>query len=679
MRNTLLGSLTTIAAALVLAPLWAQEPQQPRPVFRSDAHFVTVDAYPLRDGKVVEGLTKADFVVEEDGQPQTIENFEFIEGASGAAETARRDPNTIAESRLLAADARTRAFVVYLDVPHVSVEGANATRVPLVTMLNALIGENDLFAVTTPDQPAATITFGRKVTSAEDALTRNWKWGTRGTTRRTPLEQTIEQCFPADNMGQEGWIRDGTAMRPLADVLIDRAREEQTIQHLEDLVLYLGHLREGRTSVVLFTEGWRLFNDDGRLTGYTGGRQRPAQCDQYLIRYANVNLQSRFREILNLANRANVTFYPVNPAGLGAFDLPISSRQMGTGLITESPIAQGLNNIRDRASNMQTLASNTDGIAVVNTNDLRTGLQKVTDQLKSYYLLGYYSTNRKFDGKARRISVKVKQAGIDVKARRGYTAPTEAERMARASSTAPNGAVTPAGPAGPSPVESALGALARIRPSSELFIDATLGAAPAGKLTVVAEVNTSQLARGALAKGGTLDITVTGAGGVLVGTTQVALAPGARGGVATIDVPSDLKSVSVAAKVRDAAVVFDARMDVARDAGAVFGSPLVYRATPSSRSPLLPVASYEYRRTERVHIDVPLARALDRREARILGRTGQPMAVTVTLTEREVEGRLLLGLDAVLGPLAPGDYVIEITGTAGADTETRLIAIRVSS
>src|SRR5687768_3816349 len=165
MRNTLFGSLSTIAAALVLAPLWAQEPQQPRPVFRSDAHFVTVDAYPLRDGKVVEGLTQADFVVEEDGQPQTIENFEFIEGASGAPETARRDPNTIAESRLLAADARTRAFVVYLDVPHVSVEGAHATRVPLVTMLNALVGENDLFAVTTPDQPPATITFGRKVIS----------------------------------------------------------------------------------------------------------------------------------------------------------------------------------------------------------------------------------------------------------------------------------------------------------------------------------------------------------------------------------------------------------------------------------------------------------------------------------------------------------------------------------
>jgi VWFA-related protein len=658
--------------------VWAQEPQQPRPIFRSDAHFVTVDAYPMRDGKVVEGLTAADFVVEEDGQPQTIENFEFIEGIGGVPESARRDPNTVRESQLLAADARTRAFVVYLDIPHVSVEGAYATRGPLVSMLNALVGQNDLFAVTTPDQPATSLTFARKLVSAEDALTRHWKWGTRGTARRTPLEQEIEQCFPSDSMGQEGWIRDGTGMRPVSDVLIDRAREEQTIQHLEDLVLYLGHLREGRTSVVLFTEGWRLFSDDGRLTGY-GGRQRPARCDQYLVRYGNLNLQSRFREILNLANRANVTFYPVNPSGLAAFDLPISARQMGTGNITESPVAQGLNNLRDRASNMQTLASNTDGIAVVNTNDLKTGLQKVTDQLKSYYLLGYYSTNRKFDGKARRISVKVKQPGIDVKARRGYTAPTEAERIARASSTAPGGAGAPAVSAGPSPVELALGALARIRPSSELFVDATLGAAPNGRLTVVAEIGGAQLARGVLAKGGTLDVTLTGPGGAALGTTQLTLAPAARGGVAVMDVPAGTNTVTVAVKLRDATVVFDARTDVSRDTGPVFGSPFVYRATPSSRSPLLPVAGFEFRRTERVHVDWPLTRPLDRREARILGRNGQPMVVTVTLTEREAEGRLLLGLDAVLGPLAPGDYLIEITGTAGSATETRLLAIRVGS
>jgi VWFA-related protein len=515
--------------------------------------------------------------------------------------------------------------------------------------------------------------FARKLVSAEGMLTRHWAWGTRNSLVRTPAEQEIEQCFPADNQGREGWIRDGSSMRPAADVIIDRAREEQTLQHLEDFVIYLGQIREGRTSVILFTEGWRLFNDDGGLMGLTG-RQRPPVCDQYLVRYANINLQSRFREIMARANRSNVTFYPVNPAGLATFDVPISQRLMGTGNIGDSVLRQNSENISNRSSSMQTLAENTDGLAVVNTNDLKAGLLRVSDQLKAYYLLGYYSSNRKFDGKARRISVKVKQPGIDVKARRGYTAPTEAERSARSAA-----ASAPAGPTGPSPVEAALDALSRIRPSSELFVHATLGAGPTGKLTVVAEVSGPQLERGALQRGGTLDVTVTGAGGAELAKGQVGVLATSRGGVVVMDVPPGTTQANVSVMLRAVPLTFLARTDVTRDTGAVIGGPLIYRATPSSRSPLLPVAGFDFRRTERVHVDWPITGPLDRREARLLGRNGQPIAVNITLTEREVDGRLMLGLDALLAPLAPGDYVIEVTATIGTTTETRLVGIRVGS
>ena len=75
---------------------------------------------------------------------------------------------------------------------------------------------------------------------------------------------------------------------------------------------------------------------------------------------------------------------------------------------------------------MRTLAENTDGIAVVATNDLAAGLKRVLDDVSAYYLIGYYSTNTKFDGRLRRIEVRVKQPDINVRARRGYMAPTEA-------------------------------------------------------------------------------------------------------------------------------------------------------------------------------------------------------------------------------------------------------------
>jgi VWFA-related protein len=674
--------LILVLAGLVLVEAQAPPAQQPppapqtaqpqRPIFRSDANFVTVDAYPLRDGKVVEGLTAANFVVEEDGQPQTIESFEFIGGADAASpESTRRDPNTIRESQLLAADARTRAFVVYLDITHVSEEGARASRSPLITMLNGLIGDNDLVAVASSYQAPRTITFGRKLISIEDMLTRHWGWGTRGSTRRSPLEEQFEQCFPADNAGQEGWVRDGEAMRPVADVLMDRSREDATMTQLEELVDVLGMMREGRTSVVLFTEGWRLFSDDGGLSGYVQSRRVPQECTQYLVRYGNMGLQTRFRELIARANRSNVTFYPVNPSGVTVFDQPISQRVMGTGRIDQSAMRQGMNNLKDRADAMHVLGNNTDGFAVSANSDLKAGLQRIVNQLRAYYLLGYYSTNRKFDGKTRRISVKVNQPGIDVKARKGYVAPTEADRAARAAAAA-----APAGATGPSPVAVALDALARIRPSAELFVHAGI---TGDSVTVVAEVSGPQLDRGALAKGGTLEVTLTGAGGAALGTAQADLAAAARGGVVTLPLPAGTNAATVSAKVRAAGATFEARTEVARETGTVLGAPRVYRATPSSRSPLLPVAGFDFRRTERVHVEWPIAKALDARTARLLGRNGQPVAVSVTLTERDVDGRLMLALDALLAPLAPGDYVIEITATSGGVTETRLMGIRVGN
>jgi len=682
MRPVVIGCTALVASLVAIAPVlranpgpWtlsnpgphAAQAQPQRPIFRSDAHFVTVDAYPTKDGKVVEGLTAADFVVEEDGKPQAVESFEFVDATGATPEATRRDPNTVAQSLLLASDARMRAFVVYLDIQHVSAGGANAARAPLITFLNRLVGENDLISLTTSMVPPNGLTFGRRTMGVEDLISRNWRWGTRDNVRNTPLEDEFEQCFPADNNGGEGWIRDGQAVRRLSAVLRDRAREEAVLENLEDLVLYLGTLREGRTSIVLFTEGWRLFRGDQGLMGYTG--RRNPECDMHLVRYANMDSPSRLREIIALANRSNVVFYTVNPGGLQVFDYAISERVLGTGNINESPIAQGMNNINDRVGSMQTLANNTDGIAVLNTNDLKAGLQRVSDSLRAYYLLGYYSTNKAFDGRPRRIKVTVKQPGVEVTARRGYTAPDAAERAARAAAEA-----NPVAAKGPSPVDLAMGGLARLRPDTDLFVHTTLVGT---RLTTFAEVGAAQVARGVLAKDGVLEVTVTGADGATVGTAEVPVTAAMRAAGATLEVPAASGSLTVTARVRTASGTFEVKTPTTRDDGTVLGAGLVYRATPSSRSPLVPVASQQFRRTERVHIEWPIAGPLDSREGRLLGRNGEPVAVTITLTEIARDGRPVLTLDGLLAPLAPGDYVVEVTAGVAGKTETRLVAIRV--
>jgi hypothetical protein len=92
------------------------------------------------------------------------------------------------------------------------------------------------------------------------------------------------------------------------------------------------------------------------------------------------------------------------------------------------------------------------------------------------------------------------------------------------------------------------------------------------------------------------------------------------------------------------------------------------------------VADFHFRRTERARFEFATFKTLDRREARLLDRRGQPLAVNIKLSEQPDarSGTRMLAADVVLAPLADGDYVLEIEGGAGTDVERRLVAFRVS-
>src|SRR5581483_1060705 len=152
----------------------------------------------------------------------------------------------------------------------------------------------------------------------------------------------------------------GAVMRRLSDVLIARRREYQTMRSVQELIDRLGGLREARTVVLLFSDGWTLYqpspvlaNQAGGDNGSTlpgvyrgpgGGLQMNAplgtgrvtsECRAELLRLANIDDNERFRDIIAEANRRNVSFYPVNPGGLEVFDEPLS--------VNAPPSAAGLN------------------------------------------------------------------------------------------------------------------------------------------------------------------------------------------------------------------------------------------------------------------------------------------------------------------------------------------------
>jgi VWFA-related protein len=687
-------------------PQQTQPPQTPAgqaPVFRAGVNLVTVDAYPVRDGQIVEGLTPADFEVLEDGKPQKIETFEFVR-IEPTPKAELRDPNTVGESLKLAADPHNRVFVVFLDQHFVRMDGSHDIRRPLVKMLDGILAPNDLFGVLTPRMRPPDVALVRRVLTVEEELAKYWIWGMRDSAKLQPEGELAARCYetpPATAFAES--VVDPTPIRNIPAEVLQRSYEDHTLTQLEELIAFLGHVREARSSAIVVTDGWVLYGRNEALaSGLStadgssfppgifvgpggkigqGGSRDPnamggkdiASCTAEMTRLARMDDQQRMRDLIALANRNNVTFNAVNPSGLSAWDqnpasmTPVEQAAIKANAAGGNLVSGLTTNLQNRIDTLLTLTKNTDGIAIVNTNDLTGGLKRIVDENSAYYLMGYYSTNTKLDGKYRRLDVRVNQPKIRVAARRGYTAGTEGDKISRAAPAAPSVAQ--------SSIDDALGALGKSQSDAELV---TRGTAAAGELTVVVEIGSHPIEIGQWADGGDVQVFVTDMTGQELPPVQGKIEPGRRSVALKVPIAPDAAGPwMIRTKVRDRNNTIEDRGEVRRPPASLLGAALLWRGTPSARSALLPVAAAEYRRTERVHVDWPVLKPLDRREARLLGRDGQPLAVGVSVTERDVDGRPTLSADAVLGPLAPGDYLIELTVGAGAEEEKQLVAIRV--
>src|SRR5437773_12513531 len=110
-----------VSIALLAGAVAQQSPPPPtaaqqRPLFRGGTHFVRVDAYPLQDGKIVEGLTADDFEILEDGKLQKVDSFDFVKFETFTPDVERRNPSSQREGFDLAADPRYRVFVIFVDL-----------------------------------------------------------------------------------------------------------------------------------------------------------------------------------------------------------------------------------------------------------------------------------------------------------------------------------------------------------------------------------------------------------------------------------------------------------------------------------------------------------------------------------------------------------------------------------
>jgi VWFA-related protein len=322
----LVATASAVAMAQNRQPGQSTADSQQPPTFRAEANYVRVDMYAMQDGRAVEDLKVDEIEVLEDGATQKIETFEHVRVRPAGPQETRIEPNTVRESRAMAADPRARVFVIFLDTYHTQVEGSHNMRLPVVRFLDRVIGQDDLVAVMTPEMSPAQLTLGRKTTVISQMMQEDWAWGRRGQLERDPKEERYEQCYPSKRDEADAIARE----------MIDRRREKLSLDALDDLIVHLRGLREERKAVLLISEGWVVYRDNPRLArtvqGRTPGRPdvfvgrggRPStadpqavggatmyECDADRVMLSQMDHRFRVQRLADEANRANVSFYPI--------------------------------------------------------------------------------------------------------------------------------------------------------------------------------------------------------------------------------------------------------------------------------------------------------------------------------------------------------------------------------
>lgn len=677
MRHLLATAAACCAAAGAI--LAAQQTAPPRPTFKSEANYIRVDAFVTSDGRPVEDLRAEDFELFEDGKPQKIDAFEFVRIAPAGPDATRVEPHTQEAANQMAADPRARVFVVFLDVDHVPVDGSYRLKSALATMLSRMLAPEDLVGIITSRNSPSELILARKTAVLQEQLDRYWYWGRRDTIDLQPEEQEYLNCYQRYEGGEA-----------LAYELIDRRREKMTLDALKDLVIHLRGLRDERKAVLAVTTGWRLFRPDRSLerplTDAMGRQHVPqgppivvgpggkimsgedprlayasmSKCDRDRMELANIDDWQDFRDLGQDANRANVTFYPIDPRGLVVFDAPIGPRK-------PPPPSLDAAILRGRHDSLRTLADQTDGIAVVDT-DVTAGLRRVSADLSSYYLIGYYSSNTGLDGKYHTISVRTKRPGAQVRARRGYRAATRDEVARGAALTGPAPGSNSVTTAAQDAVRTALNRLALIRPDAALYVHATH--ASGGPVWVSGEIPAAA-ARAAWAKGARASIVAVDRTGATVGVARKEIAPGERDFVVAVPL-DDATKTPARIQLR---VEGEGNTPIGLEVAPQSGDPLLLR-----RSGALPphaAADFRFFRTEALVYRWPLGPGEQPESGRVLDRTGSAMTLTVAPAEQAIDGARWLAGSLALAPLTNGDYLLELTKKTASGRETRLVPFRI--
>ena len=402
MRRT---SLVLAYVCLAVLTLLAQQPpaqqppdrgEQPPITFRVEVNYVEIDAVVTdAQGNFVRNLTKNDFQIFEEGTPQTIENFSIVDIPLERPDAPLFSPAPIEpDVRNNRREFDGRIYVLVLDDLNTHFARSQRVMAAAREFIQRHFGENDVAAVV---QTGGAKKGLQEFTDSRSRLLRAIGAFMGQKTRSATLEKLDDYFLTRGMPGAPPEPRDMSEG--------ERAHKARnTLSTLKSVAEYLSGVRGRRKAVIFFSEGIDYDINN------------PIQN-----RYASDLLQDT-QDAIAAATRANVSFYSIDPRGLGGLSdeaMEIQSLPEDPSIISPTALHQELVVAQN---SLRTLSGETGGFAAVNRNDFGSAFARIVRDNSSYYVLGYYSKDTRRDGRFRRVDVKVNRPGLEVRARKGYVA-----------------------------------------------------------------------------------------------------------------------------------------------------------------------------------------------------------------------------------------------------------------
>jgi len=403
----LLVGLTLTAATLIAQAPAGQPPAQPTrpgvPNFQSFIDLVTTDVI-VRDGagQFVADLTKEEFDVFEDGVKQDVASVQLVHGGRTFNLQAPPAPPPQEGIILPAArptnDAAGRIFLFFVDDLHMNFRDTSRIRQLFEKMNKTLLHEGDMFGVvsTGTSSIAIDLTYDRK--RMDEAI----KKITGGALKPSDIIQGPQ--------GPNG----NSELKYRAHVAFSTAYE---------IVTNLSKVQNRRKAVIFVSNGYDFnpfegsrFNDPN-IVGMKNDRYNNSMGMEYdpftrqSNQFADADLARELSELTRAANRANATFYTIDPRGLVA----------GSDMDEQVDTTEWNNHIRKSQDSLRVIAEETGGFAVINQNDFDKSLKKIDAESSDYYVLGYYSSNPDPLKRTRKIEVKSSRPNLDIWSRKSYS------------------------------------------------------------------------------------------------------------------------------------------------------------------------------------------------------------------------------------------------------------------